>query len=427
MRPSRETSIFLLFSAITVFIDTVVVIKLEELPADPDSLSLNFVVVLATISALIFTIPLFFRSSGEGTIDPKRDDKHVAVYLCAFILGIFVSLFAIFLKDSQMKFLFFKLSIIFFLDCLIWLIPYLLVFLRRDTIKVMKGVRNSILDELKHIPSGGKKDRKEILKEKMNDLTRITLQALSNHNYIALDYGISCLMDVNCEIMRKTRMTTEIGNILIKEMMRSFRDLSVACIECKSDEYSRRIGKHMKEIIMDGLRNGKNFEYPNLVLNIEKLGIGAARKHLEETTDEILNSLGKIGDQGIKKRDLQRSPILAVLKSLQDIGIICTEEKMVHQCATARTRLIGAARLGDNLVRDEALRRFWVITAFMYTNIPEMKETSYELETRLKEEFGRIFTQQIDETIEMLHKESDWIKKQVVREFKNTSEFLKEY
>lgn len=78
---------------------------------------------------------------------------------------------------------------------------------------------------------------------------------------------------------------------------------------------------------------------------------------------------------------------------------------MVHQCATARARLLGIARLGKQLEQEDVfhkvLRRFWVVTAYMYINIPEIEEANYELEKRLKKEFGNIFTQKIYEAIKI--------------------------
>ena len=385
-----------------------VFIKLEELPEKTDDILIVFVKVLATISALIFTIPLFFKKSRENITHDKSDEKWVIIYLCVFVLGIFVSLSALFVESDGIKLIFFKLSLVLFLGCLIWLIPYLFLFLKADVLKVIRAIKKSIIDDLDFISSNKEYDEGN-LRKKIDNLERIALQVLNNRDYLALNYSITCLRDINHEIMRRIEITAKIGNLL-KEIMRAFRDLSVACIECKSDEYSRQIGKHMKELIMNGLREGKNFEYPNLILNIEKLGTEAAKKHLEETTDEILNSLGQIGDLSMKTRDLQRPPILAVLKSLQSISIVCTEEKMVHQCATARTRLLGIARLGKQEGREnifhEALRRFWVVTAYMYTNIPEIEEANYEFEGKLKKEFGGIFEQTIDEAIEMLHIES---------------------
>ena len=438
LKITRENSLFII---LTIFVAFLVFMKPGELPerADsnlPDIILITFVKVLATISALIFTIPLFFRRSREGTIYAKSDEKWIIIYLCVFVLGIFASLLTLFIENGvefgiftgeriDIKLILFKMSLFLFLICLIWLIPYLFIFLKRDTIVVIRKVRESIHDELVSIPSVGGRVQEKNLREKINHLERITLQALSNRNYLALDYAIMCLKDINCEIMRRAETATKINNYIIKEIMRTFRDLSITCIEYKSDEHSRQIGKHMKEIIMNGLRNRKNFEYPNLVLNIEKLGIEAARKHLEETTDEILNSLGQIGDQGMKMH-LQRPPVLAVLKGLQNIGIVCTEEKMIHQCATARARLLGIARLGNETICREALGRFWVVTAFMYRNIPEMGEANFELETRLREEFGIDFVCAIDEAIEMLHKEGEFMQKRVVKEFRNTFTLFKE-
>ena len=404
--------------------------KRPKLPTqEMESLLNNFIIVLATVSALIF--PAFFRSSREGIDYARSDEKYIVGYLCMFVLGILISLSAL-VDIIKLTDLVFKSGLILFLDCLILLPSFIFIFIRVDVLKVMERVKNSILDELNPIPFIGRRVRLESTLEKINDLRRIVFQVLSDHNHIALDYGIKFFKEIGNEIIGsfpRTKISTRIGNLLIREIMRDFRDVGIACVESKFDIYARQIGKYMKKIIMDGLRNQKDFEYPNFILCFEKFGIEAAKRHLEETTDEILNSLGQIGDQGMKTRDLQRPPVFAVLKSLQNIGIVCTEEKMVHQCATARARQLGIARFGKQLEQEnifhEALKRFWVVTAYMYTNIPEMEETNYELESKLKKEFGSIFIQTIGEAIEMLHNECEWIQKRTVKEFKNTSKFFK--
>ncbi|MBU6998344.1 MAG: hypothetical protein HXS41_05065 [Theionarchaea archaeon] len=448
----KENATLFLFGVLSIDILIVIMFMWNgEIPYQTDLILVGFIGSLATISALIFTIPLLFRNSREGTIYSRSDENLVICYLCMFILGIFLSLLTLFIENDTGFFevltggsfepepFFFRLSVAIFLICLVWLIPYLFIFLRRDTIKVMVYLRNSILDNLNHIQRNGGKKLEETIKKEINRLERIILQVLSSHNYIALDYGISSLVDITGKIIgkperssrfiklmekaiRQSSINDKVGNSLLKEVMRSLRDVSIACIECRSDEYSRRIGKYMKEVVLDGLRTRRNFEYPNLVLNIEKLGVEAARSNLEETTDEILNSLGQIGDQSISL-ELQRSPILAVLKGLQDIGVICTKEKMIYQCATARTRMLGIARRGDRSVREEALRRFWVVTAYMYRNVPEIKEANYVLEATLGREFGPMLSEQLDKALDTLHRESDWTGKQVLKDFKNSKEF----
>ncbi|MBU7013738.1 MAG: hypothetical protein HXS52_02320 [Theionarchaea archaeon] len=448
----RWNATIFFFIVLTIGLVIVTMFKWDgRIPYQTDLILIGFIGSLATISALIFTIPLFFRSSREGTIYPGTDENLVICYLLMFILGIFSSLLTLFIekntgvfvgflgRDFELGLFFFKLSVVIFLICLVWLVPYLFIFLRRDSLKVIAHLRNSILDKVSHVSQRDARRTEEAIKKEINRLERVILQVLSSHNYIALDYGISSLMDITGTIIGKPRKRSRfmrilekalrespanntVGNTLLKEIMRSFRDVSIACIECRSDEYSRRIGKYMKEVIMDGLRTRQNLEYPNLVLNIERLGAQAARNNLEETTDEILNSLGQIGDQSITV-DLLRSPIKAVLKGLQEIAIVCTEEKMVCQCATARTRILGIARRGGAPIQEEALRRFWVVTAFMYRNIPEITEASYGLETMLGREFGSLFFEQLNESLEMLHRESEWVRKRIVRVFMNSAEF----
>lgn len=61
----------------------------------------------------------------------------------------------------------------------------------------------------------------------------------------------------------------------------------------------------------------------------------------------------------------------------------------------------------------------------MNKNNPEIEEANYGLEKSLKKEFGNIFVQTIDEAIEMLHIEGEWIKKRILKEFKDIFEFPK--
>ena len=63
-----------------------------------------------------------------------------------------------------------------------------------------------------------------------------------------------------------------------------------------------------------------------LFLYFEKLGIEAAKRHLEETTDEILNSLCRIGDQGMKTEDLQRLLFLLFSRACRAL-VFCVQKK----------------------------------------------------------------------------------------------------
>jgi hypothetical protein len=60
----------------------------------------------------------------------------------------------------------------------------------------------------------------------------------------------------------------------------------------------------------------------------------------------------------------------------------------------------------------------------MYKNIPGMKESGYELETMLRKEFDVTFMHQIYKAIEMLHREGEWVREGIVKEFRNTSELF---
>jgi hypothetical protein len=281
---------------------------------------------------------------------------------------------------------------------------------------VIKSVRNSIVDELCTIHYFGKSRSSKGLNEKINLLGRIAIQALRNHNYILLDCTLENMRDVAQQVINKEEIHTKNCNSAIKEIMRNFRDFGIVSINYQAEEYSKRVGKDMSKIIIDGMKNERKFEYGHLIHYLEKCGIEAARTHAEETSEEIISNLGLIGDF-LVKNDEEISPINGVLKGLQNIGISCSEEKMIHRCNTARMRLIGIARESKTDLQSEAQMRFWVITAYLYTKIPEMKEADKSLENKLIVEMGKKFFLNLEKSIEMLKKEKEWIHLSIVKNF----------
>jgi hypothetical protein len=418
---NRNSMICLLFAIVLIYIDVQVMCReLNIILQNMEFLLSIFATILATISALIF--PIFFTNARE-IIYSRRDECYVASYLCIFILGIFISIFAV-VGLLNLDDLVFKVCLILFLDCLTLLPLYLFAIIKNDAEKVIRRTTSSIFDQLDPILNIGGQSKVEEISEGISALGKLALKALRSHNYGALEIGVRCIAETDIEIFRKKRMSAETRDLLVRETIRVLKELGIACVESKRDEYARQVGKYIMLTIVTGLREKENLSYPSLVLDMQKFGIAAAKGNLMETTDEILNSLGRIGDQSITM-SLQCSPVFAVLKSLQNIGMVCAEEKMIHQCATTRTRIIGIARQGEKPIQEEALRRFWVVTAFMYKDIPEITEANFRLENTLRGEFGDAFSEQLDRALGMLHKEGEWIRKRVVREFKNSTEFSK--
>lgn len=408
-------AVFLL--GINIFLYSVL-IELNENIHVLGSVLYVLIAILATFSFVIFYIPFYFKDSEIEKIYPKSDQKFAALYFMLFIITIFFCLIACFEGETNRRY-FLIISFLLFIDCLILLFPYIFIFLRRDMEGVIKSVRNSIIDEVCAIHYFGKSK----LNEKINLLGRIAIQALRNHNYILLNCTLENMRDVAQQVINKEEIHTKNCNSAIKEIMRNFRDFGIVSIKYQAEEYSKRVGKDMSKIIIDGMKNKRKFEYGHLIQYLEKCGIESARNHAEETSEEIISNLGLIGDFLVKNNE-EISPINGVLKGLQNIGISCSGEKMIHRCNTARMRLIGIARATKGSIKSEAQMRFWVITAFLYTNIPEMEETGKNLEYKLITELGEDFYSDLEKSEEMLRKEKEWIHLSVVKKFRKNNPFF---
>jgi hypothetical protein len=408
--------------------------EINIIPEKMESLLEIFIIVPATILALLF--PIFFRDQKEGVIYPRSDTRYVIIYIYLYIIGISLSLFTL-IGLFNLTNIIFKINLLFFLNNLLFIPPYLFVVIKRDVVEVIEKIKNSILRDLN--PSILMKNQKiDCISFKINELQRIILQALDDHNYSAVEEGINALKNIYIKINKKNKIQFSLWKKIYKflfrynfsehakvsysnKILKVLLELGIKCIEKRHVDFSKKIVNIYREISVSKNFIIKDFHF---ILYLRILGMKAIKNINEEPTDTIINTLAQIGDQYTINRSYLSIPI--ILKVLQDIAIACSEKKMIHQCQIARTRIIQIARQGNEEIKKEALRRFWVITAYLYVYNNEMEETQYFLETQYRNEFRNEFISAANKAIELLHNEGEWTQKRIVKNFITTSQFFQE-
>lgn len=208
-------------------------------------------------------------------------------------------------------------------------------------------------------------------------MRRITSFSLSKHHYITFEYGLEKLSNIAIKIMDSKKLDADTMNILLKEIVINLRYLGIECTNTKSDESMTKICEYVKELILRGMRSGKHnhIEYQILVIQLEKIGISATENTFISVIDEVLDSLGKIGELSLTKEKLIHPPIGTVLFGLQNIGIECAKKRLGSSCLNALNRIESISDLslglGNEDVLKSALKEHWILSAFIHKYISE--------------------------------------------------------
>ncbi|MBU7043071.1 MAG: hypothetical protein HXS47_05710 [Theionarchaea archaeon] len=395
-----------------------------------------FIIIHATIAALIF--PNYFKRQKEWIIYPKKNSRYVTLYLYMYLLGIILSLFILIglIKLTEFSF---KINLMIFLFNILLIPPYLFLIIKKDTEELIEKITDSILEDLNSFLF--KKNISQTI-FKINELQRIIIQACDNHNYIAVEKGIDNLLKIYIEsnknygrqdsffrkiknMLYHCKINIKTENLLRYEILRCYYEIGERCIQISQKKLLENILKHFKKIFLISLspENHQCYVCQNIIFYLIKFGIKGTENHKLTILDKIMNILGFIGDKILIANSCDIS-ITYVLKGLQDIGVRCCEEKIIHQCKISRNRIIEIARHSDDKIKEETYCRFWIVTAHMYWYIIGYEESNYELEKSMEKEFNSEFLSAIYKAIDLLHKEGEWTQERILKNFIENSLFF---
>jgi hypothetical protein len=405
-----------------------------------------FLPTLATISTLVFAIPLLFRSVKIGKPITLSTEIIVLIYLMVLISAIVVTLFVLIgiLPPEQR---FYKASVLLFLDSVILLILYSIVFLPKNMIDVIQSIGNPIMRKINPpiyeviyqiVNSVLRKVVFTIWKSKSNAeweiqrlrrieekieieidiLRQVLFQVLRDHSFSVFYEGIKTFEEIGKEIMRNPRFEDYYVNKILKEILESLYQLGVECITWGSNEGLRRIVKCMDSLIFYGLSNGRNeLEYLSFVTSLIKLGKKIGFQDFDVVSDEIVECLGRTGVS--RQEDFKYPCVMECLSGLGEIGIELAENRKENLSLMVLHRVwdIGyqEKQKGGKTI-EHALKQIWILCAAVNKYIPEAREYICILQQKASKEFGPIFSKMLGQTISDLEQES-FILKKMVSEF----------
>jgi hypothetical protein len=131
---------------------------------------------------------------------------------------------------------------------------------------------------------------------------------------------------------------------------------------------------------------------------------------------EIIEYLGQIGETSLNHQ-LDHPPDIEVLNALQEIGTECANKKLENLCLEIliRTEFLGVEALTSfesaadverkkeiEKVYKSALTSHWIVSGFLFKNIPEIEEWLKDSKTRMEEVFDDAYEEAYNQALKKM-------------------------
>lgn len=409
-RRSRVAIFFVLIFVLLLILFLKVSIDTENIPKEVLSF---FLPILVAIIAIIFAIPRI-RSIKEYQyrIDKR---KVILTYLCWFIAA---AVFYLLLLGRVVPLteLMFKVSISVFVVSFILLISYVLVFIHSSI--------NSVLINLFNVSAlpfvrGKNITRKSLegVETNISTMGQLIIRSIDENDYRTFSMGLKKLGVLGMLIMEASGVEIASVDHLFKTIIKNHRYIVTDSEKAKVEGYIRKIFYNMASLIKFGMSCSKGgasaLNYSIAVIEMKKIGIICVDCEMHSVTTDLIGFLGQIGDASINlesDKNLIHPPDIEVLISLQEIGIKSANRKLEALCMETLIKIHSIADLAKERIKSledpaekkdgekerkgigkvfkNALKSHWVVSAFMFKNIPESEEWLGRRRIALKEEFG---------------------------------------
>jgi hypothetical protein len=178
-------------------------------------------------------------------------------------------------------------------------------------------------------------------------------------------------------------------------------------------------------------KDASKINYPIAVIEMKEAGLMSVVNDMHPVIREIIEYLAQIGDISLSHK-LDHPPDIEVLNALQEIGAECANRKLENLCLEIliRTEFLGIEALNSfestadlerkketEKVYKSALSSHWIISAFLFKNIPESQEWLKDSRIRMEEVFGNVYDDAYDLALKKMEMTS-YIGKKILLEYK---------
>lgn len=359
--------------------------------------------VLVFIASFIFVIP---ETAGVKEF-PGYKRAIMLIYLFWSTMNIAFT-FILLLGIIPLSVTVFKLCIVFLVSTLFFPISYAF-FTHSHIYDILIRLFNF---SARHFVRGNKpinRQTYEKINERISSMGRLTIHSLHEYDEKTFSAGLKKIGTLAKIIMESSKLDTKYLNELFKNIIINYRRIASECIKAKLENYLRETFSSITNLIKYGItcknKLTSKINYPIAVNEMKKVGMMSIESNMLPIGSEIIDSLAQIGDMSLSHH-LDHPPAIEIVTALQEIGTEYANRRLENFCLEILIKIefFGIGVLNDidsctdshrekemEKVFKSTLKSHWIVSAFLFKNIPESKEWLKEALTRMKTEFENYY------------------------------------
>jgi hypothetical protein len=399
----------------------------------------NILLILPQILVAIL-ISVFFISGVKKINDFPISRRGILIlYICWLIPSIIFPLFLL-IGTIPLSAALFKTCILLFIASLVILVPYVFIFIHSD----INGVLALwyIISAQSYIYYFNKVAQRKVMRTNKNitSMTKLIIDSIRENDYPTFFMGIERVESLGKIILETKKISIEHMNKLFKHIIKNHRFMVAESIKQGLEDFTKDISSKISNLIKYYMeaRNeiAKKIDYPIAIIEIRKVGLMCIESNMQTVSSEIIENLGQLAESPLNER-LEQPPDIEALRSLQKIGIECADRKMETLCIDcllrtqsiadfAKKRIIEieveikkaeaedmeSKKIGEEIaglenekagmekVYRSALKSHWIISAYLFENVPGSRKYLEDLREEMKENFGKDYDNAYNQVID---------------------------
>jgi uncharacterized protein YihD (DUF1040 family) len=222
-------------------------------------------------------------------------------------------------------------------------------------------------------------------------------------------------------ILESSTFNLKLLNDSFKNIITCYQYIALECLKSGSANDLMLTFSNITNLIKYGMgcpnELTSKINYPIAVTEVGKVGVMTIKNNIHPVGNEIIDHLAQIGEKSLNHQ-LDHPPDLEVLTALQDIGTECANKKLENLCfeTLIRTEFLGIQALNSvesaaepgrkkekEKVYKSALTSHWIVSAFLFKNIPESEEWLKDSRTRMEEVFGSTYKEAYNQALKKMN------------------------
>jgi hypothetical protein len=270
--------------------------------------------------------------------------------------------------------------------------------------------------------------------KKISSIGRLIIHSLHEYDEKTFITGLSQI-DTLGKIILSSKLKPDLLDSIFKNVMVTYRNIAAECIKAGLENDLRLTFFNMTNLIKYGIacknKAASKITYPIAVIEMKEASLMSVVNDMHPVIREIIEYLAQIGEISLGY-NLDHPPDIEVLTAFQEIGSECANRKLENLCLEIliRTEFLGIQALNSfdsapepekkkekETVYKSALTSHWIVSAFLFKNIPESEEWLKDSRTRMEEVFGDVYDEAYNQALKKMEMTS-YVGKKILLDYK---------